>query len=73
MNCKQRIDRPFPFLCGTTVGTRNPMARLTPASVRAIRRRRAGDESFQTIAAAFEITPTHVRSIVRGACWRSVK
>ena len=73
MRCKNRPDRPFPCLGTSTVGTRNPLARLTPAAVRAIRRRRASGESFQTIAVAFEITPCHVRSIVRGACWRSVQ
>ena len=71
-NAHRRIDRPFPFLYGATRGELNPQSRLTAKCIRAIRRRRAGGESFQTIAVAFEITPTHVRSIVRGACWRSV-
>ena len=76
MRCPRKshvVDRPFPHLGNTTAGVLNPMARLTPAAVRAIRRRRAGGESFQTIAVAYEITPTHVRRIVRGACWRSVR
>jgi len=48
----------------------NPAAKVTWEVVRAIRSRRSDGESVRSLSSAFNLSPSQVRNIVNGKCWK---